>query len=460
MRNEIFHAHILSRVAACYTVAVPQRRPATKVFLVTNSSAEPTTLSTGRAVGLVACMWFAYFLNYCDRQVVAAIYPALKADLGFRDDQLGLTVAVFMWIYGIGCPIAGQLGDRFSKRRLVVLSLVIWSLVTAATGLATGVTSMLWLRAAMGVSEALFMPAAVALVGNAFPPHLRSRVIAILSTAQIVGIIAGSRFGGVMADHGLWRGAFFALGAVGVAYAVPYFWFLRRVDETPADARPNVRTETAQPQLGSRPLFHVPTFVLLCVTFPTFLFGLWLIYGWLPNFLGEKFSLNMGDAALNATIYLQGATLVGVLGGGYLADALQRRTTASRFWLLTASLLLSAPSLYALGRCDTLELTRVAAVAFGLFSGLFMGNIFPAAYDVVAADRRASAVGVLNLFGALMGGSAAYFGGRWKSTIGIDGLFAGTSAAYLVAGAALIAGIVWLFPRDYAWAHDDPRPPV
>lgn len=417
---------------------------------MTNYSAEPTTLPTGRAVGLVVCMWFAYFLNYCDRQVVAAIYPALKADLGFRDDQLGLTVAIFMWVYGIGCPIAGKLGDRFSKRRLVVLSLVVWSLVTAATGLAAGVTSMLWLRAAMGVSEALFMPAAVALVGNAFPPQLRSRVIAILSSAQIVGIIAGSRFGGVMADHGLWRGAFFALGAVGVAYAVPYLWFLRRIDEAPTDARP-----TARSQAASRPLFRVPTFSLLCVTFPMFLFGLWLIYGWLPNFLGEKFSLNMGDAALNATIYLQGATLVGVLGGGYLADALHRRSTASRFWLLTASLLLSAPSLYALGRCETLELTRVAAVAFGLFSGLFMGNIFPAAYDVVGADRRASAVGVLNLFGALMGGTAAYFGGRWKSTIGIDGLFVGTSAAYIVAGAAMIAGIVWLFPRDYARAHAD-----
>lgn len=393
-------------------------------------------------------MWVAYFLNYCDRQVVSAIYRVLKSDLGFREDQLGLTVAVFLWVYGVCCPIAGQLGDRFSKRRLVVVSLVIWSLVTAATGLATSVGMLLWLRAAMGVSEALFMPAAVALTGNAFSPKLRSRALAALTTAQIAGIVAGSRFGGVMADDGLWRTAFFVLGAVGVLYAVPCAWFLRRVDETPA-----VETKSTGNRFALLALFRVPTFSLLCLVFPTFVFGLWLIYSWLPNFLEEKFTLSMGDAALNATIYLQGATLVGVLGGGYLADALHRRTAASRFWLLTASLLLCAPSLYALGYCETLPLTRLAAAAFGLCSGLFMGNIFPAAYDIVPADTRASAVGVLNLFGAVVSGFAAYFGGVWKSTIGIDGLFAGTSIAYVVAGVILIAGIRLTFPRDYARIH-------
>ena len=85
---------------------------------------------------LVGLMWVAYFLNYSDRQVVFSIFPILKSELNFTDTQLGLTGSIFLWIYALCSPIAGQIGDRFSKRALVVLSLVLWSGVTTLTGLA------------------------------------------------------------------------------------------------------------------------------------------------------------------------------------------------------------------------------------------------------------------------------------------------------------------------------------
>ncbi len=153
-------------------------------------------------------MWFAYFLNYCDRQAVFAMFPSLKSDLGMTDQQLGLTGAFFLWVYALGCPVAGIVGDRVSKRMLVVMSLIIWSLVTVATGLSRSGSELLWLRAAMGISESLFMPTAVALTASAFAPALRSTTIAILTTAQIAGTVAGSWFGGWMADMGAWRTAF------------------------------------------------------------------------------------------------------------------------------------------------------------------------------------------------------------------------------------------------------------
>lgn len=146
----------------------------------------------------------AYFLNYCDRQAVFSMFPALKADLQMSDRQLGLTGTIFLWIYALGCPIAGQLGDRFSKRKLVVTSLIIWSLVTIATGFANSASTMLSLRGVMGISESLFMPIAIALTANAFSPVLRSRAIAVLTTAQIAGTVAGSWFGGWMANLGHW----------------------------------------------------------------------------------------------------------------------------------------------------------------------------------------------------------------------------------------------------------------
>lgn len=396
-------------------------------------------------------MWFAYFLNYCDRQAVFSMFPSLKNDLAMNDQQLGYVGAAFLWVYAFGCPIAGQLGDRFSKRWLVVLSLVVWSIVTIATGLAASGAIMLTLRAVMGVSESLYMSSAVALTANAHPPQLRSRAVSMLMTGQIAGTVAGSWFGGWMADRGQWRSAFFILGAVGVIYALPYFVFLRKVEE------PQETPDSTRPPFAVSGLIRVPTFLLLCVVFPVFVFGIWLLYGWLPTFLHDKFALNQGDAAFNATVFLQTATFIGVLCGGWLADKLYHQTKAARLWLIAVSLLLCAPCLHALGNSDTLLMTRIASAAFGLFSGLFVGNTFPAAFDVVRSDARASAVGLLNFCGAIMSGFATLFGGMWKQSLGIDRMLSLTALAYVLAGLALIIGINKLFPRDYALNHEPPR---
>jgi MFS family permease len=407
---------------------------------------------------LVAFMWVAYFLNYCDRQAVFAMFPSLKTDLGMTDKQLGLVGAVFLWVYAFGCPIAGQLGDRFSKRALVVLSLVVWSLVTIGTGLVFSATMMLVLRGAMGISEALYMPTAIALTANAHPPGLRSRAIATLTTAQIAGTVAGSWFGGWMADRGQWRGAFFALGTLGVQYALPYFLFLRTVEEGKVAAASSRWPDDTQQMeaaatLPIATLLRIPTFLLLCVVFPVFVFGLWLLYGWFPTFLHDKFSLNQADAAFNATVYLQGATFVGLLAGGFLADALFHRTGAARLWLLVASLVLCAPCLVAVGTSTSLGGTRLAAAAFGLFAGSLQGNIFPAAFEIVPANTRSSAVGTLNFFGAIVSGFATLLGGVWKQSLGMDRMFALTAVGYAAAGIALIVGLAVLFPRDYQRLH-------
>jgi len=401
-----------------------------------------------RGTWLVAFMWVAYFLNYCDRQAISAMYPVLQADLKLTDTQLGLLGSIFLWVYGFGCPLAGQLADKFSKRLLVVLSLVIWSLVTGLTGLAASAVVLLTLRAAMGISESLYMPAAISLTANAHAPERRSRAVAALTTAQVAGTVGGAWFGGWMAHQGQWRQAFFYLGAVGVLYAIPYYWFLRRINEEQA-----VETKRAIAGLAVSELFKVPTYIVLCIVFPSFLFGLWMLYAWLPNFLFEKFSLSLKDAGFTASIYLQTATLVGLLGGGVLADRLFLRTRAARLWLLTTTLVCCAPCLFFIGNSATLLATCVAAAGFGLFSGFLMGNIFPAAFEVVPADTRASAVGFLNFFGAIVSGFAPLVGGMWKNSVGIEKLLSYTSLTYLVAAVLLLYTIRYLFPRDYARIH-------
>ena len=132
-----------------------------------------TSISTKHAWLLVGFMWVAYFLNYSDRQVVFSIFPILKSQLGFSDTQLGLTGSVFLWVYALCSPIAGQIGDRYSKKTLVVLSLFLWSGVTTLTGLSNSAFTLLSCRALIGITEALFMPAAVALTANAHSPATR-----------------------------------------------------------------------------------------------------------------------------------------------------------------------------------------------------------------------------------------------------------------------------------------------
>lgn len=401
-----------------------------------------------QALWLVAFMWGAYFLNYTDRQAIFAMFPVLKADLAMSDRQLGLTGSIFLWVYGLGCPLAGQLADRFSKRLLIILSLAIWSLVTAATGFASSVLMLLALRALMGISESLYMPAAIAMTANAYAPEKRSRAVAWLMTAQIAGVVGGAWFGGWMAQHGAWRQAFFILGGIGLCYAVPYALFLRTVREDT-----EVETRKATAPLAVFELARVPTFLLLCIVFPAFVFGLWMLLSWLPNFLYDKFDLDLATAGFTATAYLQGATLVGLIAGGFLADKFFLITRAARLWLMAASLLLSAPCMHAIGNCESLTGTCISAAAYGLFSGFFMGNVFPAAFEVVPADTRASAVGWLNFFGAIVSGFAPLIGGIWKATVGIERLLTYTSFLYVAAALLLIYGIRFLFPRDYARNH-------
>lgn len=405
----------------------------------------PSPAGPARAGRLLLFMWGAYFLNYCDRQAIFAMFPVLRQDLSLTDTQLGLTGSIFLWVYALGCPLAGQLADRYSKRLLVVLSLAVWSIVTAATGLAASAFVLLALRAAMGVSESLYMPAAVSLTANAHAPARRSRALALLTTAQIAGTVGGAWFGGWMAQHGRWREAFFVLGCTGLLYAGPYFLFLRGVDE-----HAGVETRPAGGRLAAAALIRVPTFFLLCVIFPLFVSGLWLIYSWLPNFLHEKFDLGLTEAAFTATAYLQGTTLLGILGGGFLADRLHRRLVSARLWLLVASLVLCAPCLHFLGASPTLALTCLSAGGFGLFSAFFMGGIFPAAFEVAPGDTRASAVGILNLCGGLVSGFAPLAGGLWKRSLGLETMLSITALIYLIGAAALGYGILRFFPADYA----------
>ena len=401
-----------------------------------------------RAWLLVGFTWIAYCLNYSDRQVIFSIFPILKSELHFTDAQLGLTSSAFLWVYGLCSPIAGQIGDRFSKRRLVALSLLLWSGVTALTGFSHSVGMVLTCRALTGVTESLFVPAAVALLANSHRPENRSRAFAVYGTGQLAGIVVGGWYGGFVAQEFQWRLAFYSLGAAGIVYCIPYFRFLNSFSE---EAR--VETRKSGATLAVTALARIPSYLVLCFVSSVFNLTLWVLYTWLPDFLYEKFSLSLAGAGYTATVYLQTASLVGTLAGGVLADYLYRRTNRARFWLIAIGVLLCAPCVHLIGNCDSLLFTKLAAVAFGLTGGLALANLYISSFDVVPADTRASAVAFMNLAGYLTSGFAPLVIGVWKQTIGIGRMMSYT--ALLLVGAALVlfAATKYLVPKDYERVH-------
>ena len=397
---------------------------------------------------LVGFMWVALLLNYADRQVVFSIFPILKSELHFTDTQLGLTGSMFLWVYALCSPIAGQMADWFSKRILVVISLLLWSVVTAVTGLSTSAFMLLACRSMIGVTESLFFPTAVALIANTHGPRTRSRAISLFDTAQLAGVVLGGWFGGYVAEEYHWRLAFYSLGIAGIVYAAPYFAFLRGVNE-----EVHVETQKSGSGLAIFALIKIPTYRLLVLTGTTLVFALWFLYTWLPNFFFEKYSMSLSEAGFTGTVFLQSGTAVGLLSGGLAADLLYRRTPAARFWLVSFGLLFCAPCLHAIGSAPSLALTKLAAFAFGLCAGVFIANLAASAFDVVPGDARASAVGFLNLISSMTSGFGALIGGLWKQSVGMHRLMTYSSIACFVAGIGLILTVKTYFQRDYDRIH-------
>ena len=401
---------------------------------------------------LIGFLWVAYVLNQADRQVVYTLFPALQQEFGFSDAVLGLTGALFLWVYGICSPLSGILGDRWSKTNLVVGSLVLWSFFTVASGLSPNGPFLLACRALLGISESLYMPAAYALMANAHGPATRSKAVAIFATSQMVGVAVGGSMSGYVAERLHWRVSFWMLGCAGLLFAIPLYRFFRTI---PAGFKTGSSKEQQPAGLTSfLQLFRIPSLRIVTFFVAISTFGLYLVYTWLPTFIYDKFGVGIARAGFEASVYPQIGTLVGLIAGGAMADRLYTSVKASRFSVVLAGFALAAPSIYLLGSSASLAGTRVAGIAFGLFAGFIIANQAPSAFDVVPASLRASTVGVLNMLGSGISGFAPFLGGLARKTIGVDQVMVFTSIAYVVTAVFVLYGIMRHFTRDQARAQE------
>ncbi len=380
----------------------------------------------------VAFLFAAFALCYVDRQAAFSIFPVLEKELGFSSAQLGLVGSLFVWSYALTMPLAGRLADIFRRDRLLIASLVLWSVSTLGTALSGSVAAFLGWRVMMGLTESLYFPAAMAILATLHPGPTRSRALSIHQSAQLLGIVAGGWYGGWAADQIGWRNGFAALCFVGIAYSFVLLFFFRKI--------PPARTMARPVSDGLRKLFHSPLFLLLAATFFCFCGVLWIVYAWLPDLLYERFGLSLSTSGFNATLYVQVGCGVGTLLGGWLADRLAARVRAARFYVVGCGVILSMPCVYLAFRASSLDEFRIFAAGFGLLSGLAIGNWFAAAYDVVREQDYGFATGLLNMTGGVSAGIAMLLAGVYKSTLGLAGIMAWASVLAALAGVALLLG--------------------
>lgn len=347
-------------------------------------------------------------------------------------------------MYALFSPLGGYAADRLSRRHVIAVSLMVWSAITWWTGSVDSFSELIASRALMGISEAIYIPAALALITDFHRGSTRSRAVGLHQMGIYAGIIVGG-FSGYAADDPAigWRSAFAACGLLGIVYAVPLFFLLQN---PPRDG-----VEKARPTLAAAAgeLFATPGFILMLLYFTLPGIAGWVVKDWMPDILREKFTLGQGKAGVTAVLYVQLASIMGVLLGGWLADSLMKRTDRGR--IITSALGMSffLPALFGVGHAGTLAFAIGCLMLYGIGWGFFDCNNMPILCQVVRAPLRGTAYGVMNMISIAMGGLADWgFGALRDMNIPLSVIFGGFGAIAIISIAIVLAIQPTIFPQD------------
>ena len=397
---------------------------------------EPTAAPTGYAWLVVGLLIPVALLNYLDRQMLAAMKTSMMGDIPDISTKAnwGIVLGSFKWVYAILSPVGGYISDRVSRRHVIALSLFVWSAVTWATGHVATFNQLVAARAIMGISEAFYIPAALALIADYHSGSTRSRAVGLHQMGIYAGIIIGG-FSGYAAENPDigWRRAFDLCGIVGCLYALILFALLRN-----PPGRSNTDQEMGPGQAIAQ-LFTNYNYLLLvtCFTLPA-LAG-WVVKDWMPDILKEQFGLGQGRAGVSAVLYVQVASLIGVGLGGWLADRAMQRTPRGRIFVSALGMSFFLPSLFGVGNAGSQEQAVMFLALFGLGWGFFDCNNMPILCQIAPPRLRATGYGFMNLVSISCGGFADWgFGVLRDRHVPLNVIFGVFAAVALVSAAAML----------------------
>ena len=357
----------------------------------------------------VALLWLVAFLNYLDRLILITMRTSIKASIPMTDAQFGLLTTVFLVASALRGPVGGFIADRWNRSRIIIFSLLAWSLTTWLTAHATTFGELLACRALMGISEACYFPAAGALLMRYHGNATRS----LANGIHLSGVMVGSGLGGLggwLADRHEWTLVFQLFGGIGVVYAVVLLFLLRDPAPAPelAEAGPSVA-----PRIGEtlRHLAGRPALLIALLFWGLLGIASWAFSGWLPTHLQEKFSLTQGEAGFTALGTIYAASLVGMVVGGLWADRWSQAHPRGRIWVGVIGVMLAVPGVLLVANSSKMPLVVCGMLFYGLGRPFPDASMVPLLCQIIHLRYLATAVGILNSFAVLVGGLTIYLGG-------------------------------------------------
>lgn len=405
-------------------------------FISAPNSAD--TRLPSRAWLIVALLSVVGCLNYLDRIMLTTMRESLTAAIPMTDAQFGLLTSTFLWVYGTLSPFAGFLADRFNRSRVIIGSLFLWSLTTWLTSHATTVDQLLATRALMGLSEACYLPAALALITDYHRGPTRSLATGI----HLCGLTIGSGLGGLggwLAERHGWNYAFSLFGIIGVVYSLLLLVTLR--DAPPQSDTHPVATKAAGNVAflaALRSLFSHGSFWLMFFYWGLIGISGWAIVGWMPTYLQQQFHLGQGEAGFSATSYYSMGVFAGYIIGGALADRWSRRTERGRIYIAIIAMCVAAPAIFTVVNTPIFVIAIAALMIFGLTRGFSDCNTMPILCMVSDPRYRATGFGVLNFLSCGVGGLTIYVGGALRDAhVNVSHIFVVAAMGMLICAALL-----------------------
>jgi MFS family permease len=373
-------------------------------------------------------------LNYLDRMMITTMRGSILQEIPMTDAQFGLLTSLFLWIYGLLSPVAGFLADRFNRSRVIIGSLFVWSVVTWLTAHASTFEELLLTRALMGVSEACYIPAALALIVDYHRGNTRSLATGIHMGGIMIGQSLGF-IGGWMAENRTWNFAFTVFGMIGMIYSVVLLLSLRDRKKEDRDLGEIIEPKAA---IGFKraltELLFNKTYLLALAFWATGSIVTWMVVGWLPTYYKEHFNLSQSMAGVYATGYFHSASLFGVLTGGFLADYLSRTYPRARIMVPVIGLAIAAPGIFIASSTSILTVAIICFMIYAFTRTFLDANMMPILCMIIDRRYLATGYGFLNLVACIIGGVGLYAGGVLRDAhVNLDIMFRVAAVALLVA---------------------------
>lgn len=354
---------------------------------------------------VVGLLWVVALLNYMDRQMLSTMKTAMMGDIQELEtaENFGRLMAIFLWIYGFASPFAGLIADRISRKWLIVGSLAVWSGVTLTMGYAQNFDQLYILRAIMGLSEALYIPASMALIADYHKGTTRSLAIGIHITGLYMGQGLGG-FGATVANHLSWQQTFHFFGLAGILYSVVLIIFLKENRENRSasgtysfkDSLNSIRHSLAM-------LFGTISFWVILFYFAAPGFPGWAVKNWVPTLFADSLNIDMSFSGPLSTITIAFSSFFGVILGGILSDRWIVHNVRGRLYTGAIGLSLTIPSLILLGFSHGYIGILAGAILFGIGFGMYDSNNMPILCQFVSSRHRAAGYGFMNMIGVFGG---------------------------------------------------------